>query len=74
MKTIYASIFRIFSKVSEEELEEIENLVNQSIEENISLVERRAVSMDTAKELGAMALFGEKYGDKVRVISIRSIG
>lgn len=60
--------FSHFSKVSEEELEQIENLVNQSIEENISLIERRAVSMDTAKELGAMALFGEKYGDKVRVI------
>jgi len=60
--------FSHFSKVTDEELLEIENQVNKEIKENISLNERRAVPMEVAKELGAMALFGEKYGDLVRVI------
>lgn len=60
--------FSHFSKVTTEELEEIENRVNADIQANISLNERRAVPMAVADELGAMALFGEKYGDLVRVI------
>ncbi len=60
--------FSHFSKVSEEELETIENKVNEAIQANIALNERRAVPMEVAHELGAMALFGEKYGDLVRVI------
>lgn len=60
--------FSHFSKVSEEELELIEAEVNRAIRANIELNERRAVPMEVATELGAMALFGEKYGDLVRVI------
>jgi len=60
--------FSHFSKVTDEELAKVEALVIQAIRENKSLDERRAVPMDAAKALGAMALFGEKYGDAVRVI------
>ena len=60
--------FSHFSKVSDEELEIIENKVNKGIQENIALNEQRAVPMEVADEFGAMALFGEKYGDLVRVI------
>lgn len=60
--------FSHFAKVSEEELEQIEQQVNAAIQANILLNERRAVPMEVAHELGAMALFGEKYGDLVRVI------
>ncbi|MFM6933969.1 MAG: alanine--tRNA ligase [Flavobacteriales bacterium] len=60
--------FSHFSKVSEEELEQIENMVLAAISQNVSLDERRSVAIDEAKALGAMALFGEKYGDHVRVI------
>ncbi|MFT5823709.1 MAG: alanyl-tRNA synthetase [Crocinitomix sp.] len=60
--------FSHFSKVSDEELEQIEFKVNEAIRSNHALNERRAVPMEVAHELGAMALFGEKYGDLVRVI------
>ena len=60
--------FSHFSKVADEELVEIENIVNQQIRSSIALDERRAIPMSEAKTLGAMALFGEKYGDLVRVI------
>jgi len=60
--------FSHFSKVTDEELLEIEEQINLDIRANIELNERRAVPMEVAKELGAMALFGEKYGDLVRVI------
>lgn len=60
--------FSHFSKVTDEELLEIEQQINEDIRANIQLNERRAVPMEVAKELGAMALFGEKYGDLVRVI------
>ncbi len=60
--------FSHFSKVTDEELAKVEAVVIQTIRENKSLDERRAVPMDAAKALGAMALFGEKYGDAVRVI------
>ncbi|PTN08541.1 alanyl-tRNA synthetase [Mangrovibacterium marinum] len=60
--------FSHFQKVSDEELQQVEQLVNEKIRRNAALEESRAVPMDQAKELGAMMLFGEKYGDKVRVI------
>ena len=60
--------FSHFSKVTDEELERIETLVSEAIKQNISLDERRNTPIEEAKEMGAMALFGEKYGDAVRVI------
>jgi alanyl-tRNA synthetase len=60
--------FSHFSKVTEEEIAQIEALVTEEIHRNISLDERRNVPMDAALEMGAIALFGEKYGDSVRVI------
>jgi len=60
--------FSHFSKVTNEELKQIEELVNANIRENIVLNEHRNIPIDTAKEMGAMALFGEKYGDSVRAI------
>jgi alanyl-tRNA synthetase len=60
--------FSHFSKVTDEELAKVEALVIQAIRQNNVLNEQRAVPMETAKEMGAMALFGEKYGDAVRVI------
>lgn len=60
--------FSHFAKVTDEEMEQIEALVTEAIHQNISLDERRAVPIDEAKAMGAMALFGEKYGDSVRVI------
>lgn len=60
--------FSHFQKVTDEELAKVEALVNNKIRENANLEEKRAIPMDEAKELGAMMLFGEKYGDAVRVI------
>ncbi|QXP50511.1 alanine--tRNA ligase [Cellulophaga sp. HaHa_2_1] len=60
--------FSHFSKVTAEELMEVENFVNARIEGNLPLEESRNVPMQTAVEQGAMALFGEKYGDAVRTI------
>ncbi len=61
--------FSHFTKVTDEEIEKIEILVNQKIRENIALMEQRNVPIAKAMELGAMALFGEKYGEFVRVIT-----
>ncbi|MET4104677.1 alanine--tRNA ligase [Hymenobacter sp. UYP22] len=61
--------FSHFTKVTDEQLREIEQLVNRRIRQQIPLDERRNVPIDEAKTLGAMALFGEKYGDFVRVIT-----
>lgn len=60
--------FSHFSKVSDEELKQVEELVNRRIRENYLLEEKRNMPIDKAQELGAMMLFGEKYGDTVRVI------
>lgn len=61
--------FSHFQKVSKEELQQIEKMVNSRVRMNIPLLEEAGVSIETAKERGAMMLFGEKYGDEVRVIS-----
>ncbi|MBP9793193.1 MAG: alanine--tRNA ligase [Flavobacterium sp.] len=60
--------FSHFSKVTDEELRKVEAFVNARIEEQIQLVEHRNIPIQQAMELGAMALFGEKYGDTVRMI------
>ena len=60
--------FSHFQKVTAEELREVERMVNQLIRENNPLEENREATMDEANAMGAIALFGEKYGDKVRVV------
>ncbi len=60
--------FSHFQKVSDEELREVERLVNRKIRANVPLEEHRDMPIDEARKLGAMSLFGEKYGDKVRVV------
>ena len=60
--------FSHFEKVSDEQLREVERLVNDMIRQDLHRDEHRDMPMDEAKKLGAIALFGEKYGDKVRVI------
>ena len=60
--------FSHFTKITDEELALVEAMVTKAIHSNIPLEERRAVPIEEAKKLGAMALFGEKYGDSVRVI------
>ncbi|WP_370089712.1 alanine--tRNA ligase [Ekhidna sp.] len=61
--------FSHFAKMTEEEIAEVEKIVNQKIRENIALDEKQNVPIAEAQEMGAMALFGEKYGDFVRVIT-----
>ena len=60
--------FSHFSKVNTQELKQVEQLVNQRAQANLPLEEFRSVPMSQAQEMGAMALFGEKYGEEVRVI------
>jgi alanyl-tRNA synthetase len=61
--------FSHFSKVTDEQLAEVERIVNEKIREDIPLDEKRNVPIEQAKDMGATALFGEKYGDFVRVIT-----
>ena len=64
--------FSHFQKVSDEELTQIEALVNQRIQANLPLEEFRNIPIAQAKDMGAMMLFGEKYGDTVRAIKFGS--
>lgn len=61
--------FSHFQKVTDEELRQVERLVNDMIRQDIKREEHRETPIEEAKKMGAVALFGEKYGDKVRVIS-----
>ena len=60
--------FSHFSKVTDEEIKKVEDFVNARIEEQLPLIERRSIPIQQALDEGAMALFGEKYGDTVRAI------
>ncbi|TDM00598.1 MAG: alanine--tRNA ligase [Flavobacteriaceae bacterium] len=60
--------FSHFAKLSVEELEKVESLVNQRIQAGFALEENRKASLEEAISMGAMALFGEKYGSEVRTI------
>ena len=60
--------FSHFSKVTDEEIKQVEDFVNQRIQQQLPLIERRNIPIQQALDEGAMALFGEKYGDNVRAI------
>jgi alanyl-tRNA synthetase len=60
--------FSHFAKMTETELQQVEDFVNARIQEQLPLIERRNIPIQQALEEGAMALFGEKYGDNVRAI------
>ena len=60
--------FSHFAKLTKEELREVERRVNEAVRRNVPLDEHRDMPIDEARALGAMALFGEKYGDRVRVV------
>ncbi len=64
--------FSHFQKVTPEELRKVEHLVNRRIRKAMPLEECRELPIEEAREMGAMALFGEKYGDKVRVVKYGS--
>ena len=64
--------FSHFEKISTNDIRKIEDLVNEKIRENISKIESRNIPIKKAKESGAMMLFGEKYGDFVRMITFDS--
>ena len=64
--------FSHFQKVTDEEIRKVEHLVNAKIRENVPLTDHRDLPIEQAKELGAIALFGEKYGDRVRVVQFGS--
>ena len=69
---VHSGMFRFdfshFAKMTEEELKEVEQFVNARIQEQLPLQENRTAVLADAMAEGAMALFGEKYGDKVRTI------
>jgi alanyl-tRNA synthetase len=58
-----------FEKISDDDLAKIEKIVNAKIQQNISIEEARSIPIEEAKNAGAMMLFGEKYGDSVRMIT-----
>ena len=60
--------FAHFQKVTDEEIRQVERIVNDMIRQDIPLQDHRDVPIEEAKQLGAIALFGEKYGDRVRVV------
>ena len=60
--------FSHFQKVTDEEIRKVEQIVNDMIRQDIMLDEHRDLPIEEAKKMGAIALFGEKYGDKVRVV------
>ena len=60
--------FSHFQKVTDEEIRQVERIVNDMIRQDIPLDEHRDLPLAEAKKMGAIALFGEKYGDKVRVV------
>ena len=60
--------FSHFEKLSDEQIDQVERRVNALIRKNSPLCENRNATMDEARAMGAMALFGEKYGDRVRVV------
>ena len=64
--------FSHFQKVTDEEIRQVEKLVSEKIRANYALEEYRNMPIEQAKEMGAMALFGEKYGDNVRVVKYGS--
>lgn len=61
--------FSHFQKLTPEEIKKVERLANEKIRQAIPRIEHRSMPIEQAKKLGAMALFGEKYGDEVRVIN-----
>ncbi len=61
--------FSHFEKIDDEKLKSIENRVNELIREGIDIDEKRSIALEEARAAGAMSLFGEKYGDQVRMIS-----
>ncbi len=61
--------FTHFAKVTPEEIDRVEKIVNSKIRANIKRYDARSMPVDEARAMGAMALFGEKYGDKVRVVA-----
>ena len=60
--------FSHFEKLSDEQVAQVEKRVNELIRSNFPLSEKRDATMEEARQMGAMALFGEKYGDRVRVV------
>lgn len=66
--TVLRFDFSHFQKVTDEELRQVERLANSMVRQNIPLTEYRDIPIEQARTMGAMALFGEKYGDTVRVI------
>jgi alanyl-tRNA synthetase len=60
--------FAHFQKLTDEEVRKVERLVNEAIRKNTAVDEHRDMPMENAQKMGAMALFGEKYGEAVRVI------